>query len=193
MLSKVDGDEYLFTDNGGRFPFRIEKDKVDSVIESLKYDLQHFNDTMKELYEEKYNLYALITDELFFSDDDWYDGESYKIKAMENDLKYFQDFLAEDNDIPEYEDIVVLEDLGFEKRVYGPEGVWVKMVQDSEEKEVTEEVWPYNEPPMYRKCSVLWKRIGPGHKQSEKISYDDLEITDELANAIKNTKEKALK
>ena len=192
MLSRIEGKKYLFTDDEGRFPFKVSKRKTDKTIHSLIKDLEHFQVTIKNTYKNDYELYNLIEGNLFFPDD-WEYGRNVKLDAVINGLKCFEGFLSEDDEIPLSENILTLADFGFDNRAYGMDGLWEKVIENSEEKEVVEEIWPYDEVAKYRIRTTLWETIEPGYKKSKSITYKNKKIGKKLAQAIKNTKEREKK
>ena len=187
MKTKVEGNKYLITDDDGRYPYKLSKNKVDKAVEILRKDISHFNKTLKNLYENDSELYYLIIDNLY-----WYDefdeGRSYRLNSLETDLEDLQNTLAEDDEIPVYEEVILLEDFGYEHTPWGPEGRWVKKLEDTEEKLVEEEIWP--ETRLRRTMTVIWERVNDDfgcHKSSKEIIYKKLKMSKKLEKACENT------
>ena len=187
MKTKVEGNKYLITDDEGRYPYKLNKNKVDKAIEGLRKDLSHFNKTIKDLYETDYEAYRLIVDHL-----DWFDefdeGRAYRLSALETNLETLQETLAEDDEIPIYEEVILLEDFGYEHTPWGPEGRWVKKLEDTDEKLVEEEIWP--ETKLRRTLTIIWERVNEdfgSHKHSKEIIYKKLKMSKKLERACENT------
>lgn len=187
MKTKVEGSKYLITDDEGRYPYKLSKKKVDKAIEGLKKDLSHFNKTIKDLYETDYEAYRLIVDHL-----EWFDefdeGRAYRLSALETNLEDLQNTLSEDDEIPVYETVILLEDFGYEHTPWGPEGRWVKKLEDTEEKLVEEEIWP--ETKLRRTLTIIWERVNDDfgcHKSSKEIIYKKLKMSKKLEKACENT------
>ena len=95
---------------------------------------------------------------------DDYDLKGRVHKALEN-LECLQEQLKTHNDdIPLYEEIVTLPDLGYRKDPVSRHRLWEKVKEDTDEQEIIEEILLLDEP-VRRLRTTLWKRPAMGKVQ----------------------------
>ena len=115
------------------------------------------------------------------------EGKCGILDDMSYYIENFQKKLGNRNDeIPDQKNIILLEDLGYQK-IFSSYDRWEKIEVDNEEEEVVEEIFiHYPEEPLRRRRTTKRKRTDYG-KVSENITYKKLRIGKTLAAAINNS------
>ena len=121
-----------------------------------------------------------------FFDSDISEGHSWRLdhaKRTCDDL--IQELAENDDDIREELYYTTLKDLGFEPDFHA-NFRWEKVVEDTNEKEVVEEVVFLNKI-LHRKRTIIWKEIEHG-KSSKEIIYESLKVDKRLRTIVENTR-----
>ena len=192
MQTRVDGRNYVILYDDDRVPEKINKNKVDGALKKLETALKSIQDVIDKAYDDNYNLYRMLDKCIF----DYYpyctgldDGKCSTIDSMLYSVRQLQETLKEDDEIPDYkeayENSILLEDLGYKNSWGGRRGVWEKVLEDTDEKEVVEEIQRF-EDPLRRIRTTYWEKTDYG-KSSTSITYKKLRIGKKLMRAIENT------
>lgn len=192
MQTRVDGRNYVILYDDDRIPEKINKNKVDKSLKKLETALESIRDVIDKAYDDNYDLYRML-DRCVFA---YYpyctgldDGKCSTVDNMLYSVRQLQETLKEDDDIPDYkeayENSILLEDLGYKNNWGGRRGVWEKVLEDTDEKEVVEEIQRF-EDPLRRIRTTYWKKTDYG-RSSTKITYRKLRIGKKLMRAIENT------
>ena len=195
MKSKVDKKDYCILLEGDRFPFKLNRKKMDRALSDL---IQVFSSTGKALdsvCNETPDIWYFICKMAFDLEYyyNWrtneYDLKGRVHKALE-DLEELQEQLkTHDDEIPLYEEIVTLRDLGYKEDPVSRHRLWENIREDTDEQEIVEEILLLDEP-VRRLRTTLWEKTSYG-KSSKSIRYKKLPIGKKLAKAIENTKKEA--
>lgn len=166
-------------------PCELDKEHVDFVLSDF---LNHFKEIQKgieRLYDYDYELYRLLFKDTY-NTLDVSDGRSWKLSDIISIIEDLQESLeTNDDEIKSAEESIILNDLGF-RREYWDERIWTKILEDTDEKEVVEEVILLKgSEPLHRKRTTIWEKV-PGGKSSKSIVYEDLPISEELRKAAEN-------
>ena len=171
-----------------RFPVEVDKTFADNALAHLEKDLKDLNEVLKAIYEQEPDLYWILSERLDYFKPFSAEPDSYEsFSSMADEVKKVAEELRVGNDtIPTYEETVLLTDLGFKNPTSFDEWWFEKILEDTDEKEVAEEVFLRDEI-RHRKRTIHWEKTDYG-RSSKEIIYEDLETDEELSNAIKNTK-----
>ena len=183
MKSQIRGRNYIIQYDGEKYYSKVNKRKLDRslrrVIDALKVlnsELAYRNDVSDLIMEEIFCDYAY--------DDFSYRQDRIKI-ALEYAIELKEQLETQDDEIPEPEEVTFLEDIGFKHLPFVQKGYWTKLIEDTEDREVIEELW-LSEKPVRRKRIIDYKKTEFG-KSSANIAYKDLSIGKKLMKVIKNT------
>lgn len=170
-------------------PCELDKDHVDFVLNGF---LKHFQSTQRiieNLYEYDYELYRLLFKDSYDTlDID--EGKSWRIDNVIYAIEELIDsFKTNDDYIKSAEESMLLSDLGF-KNEFWDRNYWAKVIEDTDEKEIVEEVILRDEmEPLHRERTTIWEKTDFG-KSSKSITYKELPLTAELKRAAKNDNKK---
>lgn len=201
MLSRKEGRNYAILRQGEKFPSKVNKKRTDAKLKKLQSALKTIKDELQDAYDNDPELYHLMQEEVFSrcecSYRELYDGSIGWIEDAIYSISELKENLAEDDEIPKEEDVVTLRDLGYTKASLSSPGLefWEKILEDTEEKEVTEEIVYSSLPPakelgaepVRRIRTTLWEKMAYG-KASTSITYKKLRIGKRLMRAIENTR-----
>lgn len=196
MLSRKEGRNYLILNQDSEIPVKINRNKLDKKLNRLKKALSAVQKELADAYDEDSSLYMILRDEVFdgYSTGGLYDGKSgwiddvlYRISSVQETLE------SEDDEIPDKEDMITLDSLGY-RNIYLQEArFWEKTIESTEEKEVTEEIILADRTknpdagPVRRIRTTLWEKTEYG-RASTSITYKKLRIGKKLIKAIENTR-----
>lgn len=201
MLSRKEGRNYVILRQGEKIPSKVNKKRTDDKLKKLQSALKTIKDELQDAYDNDPELYHLMQEEVFSrcecSYRELYDGSIGWIEDAIYSISELKENLAEDDEIPKEEDVVTLRDLGYTKASLSSPDLefWEKILEDTEEKEVTEEIVYSSLPPakelgaepVRRIRTTLWERMAYG-KASTSITYKKLRIGKRLMRAIENTR-----
>jgi hypothetical protein len=181
MKTKVDGKDYVIKYDMGN-AVRLPIKKTDKTINALLKSLNDISKIFNELYDEDYELYEFIKPTSL----NLTSGRSYDILDAITELEDLKERLKTNDEIAEEELLPTLGNLGFYSVCFDNEFYEKKLV-DNDEEEVVEEIHLGKNEEKYRKRTIKWK-TEPYGKSSKKITYEDLEMTEEIKQAIRGTR-----
>lgn len=190
MLTKLEGENYILaTDKYDRYPTVVNKDKLDYWLAKMEDYLESIGDAMIRLYdsedEDDNAVYHILNSCMY---DKFEDGRNYQLGDMIGDIISLRANLESDDDITPVEDLWTLEDEGYSHYFgWGGKYYYQKVIEDSKEREVVEEIWLDHRKPRRRLRTTIWEQIDGNGKSSEDIRYEDLPIDENLAKIIDNT------
>lgn len=189
MLSRKEGRNYVVLRAGERIPLKLNAKRLDGRLGRIEKALETIGKELKDAYRSDYEEYALLREEIFENAGSYVSFDEGKCSIVDNllyGLRQMKETLAgEDDEILPEEEVVTLRDFGYEE-LYRGYGIWEKVLENSEEREVVEEIQRL-EDPLRRIRTTNWKRTDYG-KTSTSITYRKLPIGKKLAKAIENTK-----
>ena len=189
MLCKKEKRNYVILFDGERFPEKANIKLTDESLQKLLKSFEDIRSVMKELYDKDYTSYKLLFDnclEYVITDGD--DGRSWKLKNAVESLHDLKDFLnTHDDEIKPEEEVITLTDLGFRLWTWDKSMcIFEKIVEDTEEHEVVEEVLSINGKPLYRTRTTEWEKTDYG-RSSTSIKYKKLRLTKKIEKAFYNS------
>ena len=196
MLSRKAGRNYVVLCDGERFPSKINRNRTDRTLEKLRSAMETIRKELKEVYDKDPELYDFLANEVFgnceYSARDLSEGKIDWIDDVLCGVTSVQEFLANKDDVIEPEEnITTLQDLGYEKSMSSRTGIWEKIIEDTDEREVAEEIVLRSDgETIRRKRTIIWEKTEHG-KRSTDIRYKKLPIGKRLRKAIENTAEAA--
>lgn len=194
MRSKPEGRNYLVLLVDDKFPVKVNKKKADGTLSKLENAMTTISDILSDLYHSDYDLYRLVRDEIFspacMSLDD---GNCWNISFMASQCRDVEGrLLCSNDDIPNEEDIITLDDLGYHMPMHDTR-FWEKTLEDTNEREVVDEVvWAKDGKVYHRQRTIEWEQV-PGGRHSKSITYKSLRTGKKLACAIRNVDEQIKK
>lgn len=188
MLSKKEGRNYVILDEGQKFPVKLNKKATDTLLENLASSLKNVSDILRTIYQTNYDLYDLVNRNIFYRaclDVD--EGDNWNIRYASDECKELLEQLQlHQDEIPAEEELVTLDDLGYRADICSC-NFWEKIIEDTEEQEVVEEVvWDAEYNWRHRLRTTIWEKTDYG-KHSKSITYKTLRTTKYLKCAIENT------
>lgn len=200
MLSRTEGRNYVILGPGEKVPSKINKKKTDKKLEKLQTALKTIRDELRDTYESDYELYDLLQNEIFSHCECSYremnSGSIGWIEDVIYSISELKENLSKDDEIPEKENITTLCDIGYQRtHLLSNTCFWEKILENTEEKEVVEEI-AYTDNPekkdhgtklIRRIRTTVWRKTKYG-KASESITYRKLRIGKKLAKVIENTR-----
>lgn len=191
MLSKIEGRNYVFLLDGDRFPVKVNRKVMDRALLDIEVSFKKVQLLLKKLYETDYAAYAFIRDMVLGNDSrfDLDDGSSFLIdQVVDNAVSVHERLLTGNDEIKSQEEIETLEDLGYHWYGGGLAHVmYEKVLEDSDEKEVVEEIQQSGDKMVRRIRTTLWKKTNFG-KSSVSITYKKIGNTKRLVKAFFNSK-----
>lgn len=195
MKSKVEKRDYCILKDGERFPIKLNKKKTDHIISSLIHRFGSLENVLEDIQREDPDVGNFVLDivlKSLYNMSYYSDAQDfqYQIQNVLKDLVDLQEFLkTHDDEIKPEEEVVLLSDLGYKKDYVGK--LWGKILEDTDEKEVTEEILLY-EKPLRRIRTIIWEKTDYG-KSSKSIRYKKMPIGKKLEKAIENTQNEVAK
>lgn len=187
MRSRVKGYNYIFKIDDDYYPERANKKQTDKSLKKIAAAIQTINDEIAAVYENDYGLYKLI-DEYVISETrmECDDGRCRQLEYALDSLKELQETLAtHDDEITMTEESETLSAFGY-KCLFSDDRFYEKIIEDSNEREVVDEIQFHGEKPVRRERTIVWKKVDGG-RQSETITYKKLPISKKLMKAIYNS------
>ena len=165
-------------------PVRINKKETDAALKKMNHALTDLIDVFRDAYEHNVDLYDILKESFF--DFDISEGKSWRFDYAKRTCDEMIQSLSEnDDDIKDELYYTTLKDLGF-KQDYAEKYFWEKILEDTKEKEVVEEVL-FLDKPVYRKRTIIWEKTNYG-RSSKDIIYEDMKINKKMKMIIENTK-----
>lgn len=191
MRSRKEGYNYIILQDGERYPIKVNRKRTEKALRDLNKYAAGILKLMSDLYEKDNDLYYLIKDMVTYSYGfDFSEGDNYILREIRDSSEELLNQLQENqDDIPVAENLTTLADLGFRESFIGGHNedfkLWEKVLIDTDEMEVQEEVILYKTGEMVRrKRKILWDKVDYG-KSSRSIKYTPLKMTKKLENALK--------
>lgn len=185
MKYKRTGKAYWFS-NGEYSPEKVSKQLADTSLARLTDALRRLQDVVKTVAEKNPEFFFLLNEEVFH--DEW--DFDHKCSPLADDLLDNLSRLREEMSKGNAEfgkKTVFLEDLGFRAVSWGNINIYEKVLEDSDEKEVVEELQWFNNT-LHRRIRTTYWEHEPGCKRSVKIKYKKLPIGKKLLKAYEETK-----
>ena len=186
QVMKVD-DKYRILFDGEHLPKEIVQSELDDCLKKLKDAINTLKQFLSNTYDEygvKNTIVSRILEDACFEYDE---GRSWRLNAALFGIEEFQEYLKNTTDfVKSYADSETIVDYGFHEEWY-QSGIYEKKLEDSNEREVVEEVFLHNDVFVYRKRTTEWELDGYS-KHSKEIRYENLEINDDLKRVLTNSK-----
>ena len=194
MKIKKQGHNYIIQEYEDLDLLKLNRKKTDTALSTLEKSYRMLEKVFTDLYNNDVELYWFIHDHMYLPDSYYMCGDKLTeiTSDMHRSIKDLQNFLKEHNDeILPPEHYVTLEELGFKDMFpYNKPNethVFERTINDSGEKEITEEVVIVDGKKLIRRRrTTLWE-ITPGRKSSKSITYKKLSMTKKLQRAAENT------
>lgn len=185
-IMKVDGNYRILAD-GEHLPEEVPQDETDMLLDRLMTSLQGVADALLEIRLHDV-VDDMVADAMAGSSLDYDNGSEWHIDRLIDELGQLQANLADgDDDIPSYKDSETVLDAGYRTEWYGCDnGIYTKVLEDTDEREVVDEVILTLDKPVYRRRTITWEAV-TGGRHSKDITYDDLPIDERMARLIRNT------
>ena len=184
MESKVEGRNYAILEDWMDRPVRINKKETDAALKKMNRALTDLIDVFRDAYEHNVDLYDILKESFF--DFDIAEGKSWRFDYAKRTCDEMIQSLSEnDDDIKDELYYTTLKDLGF-KQDYAADYRWEKIIEDTEEKEVVEEVVFFNRI-IYRRRTTIWEKV-PHGRSSKEINYETIRVGQKMKTIIENTK-----
>ena len=184
MKSKVEGRNYAIPEDWMDRPVRINKKETDAVLKKMNHALTDLIDVFRDAYEHNVDLYDILKESFF--DFDISEGKSWRFDYAKRTCDEMIQSLSEnDDDIKDELYYTTLKDLGF-KQDYAVDYRWEKIIEDTDEKEIVEEV-VFLKKTIYRRRTTIWEKI-PYGRSSKEINYETIRLTNKMKMICENTK-----
>ena len=191
MKSRKEGYSYIILQDGEKYPIKVNRKRTEKALRDLNKYTVGILKLMSDLYKKDNDLYYFIKDTVVSSYSfDFSEGDNYILREIRDSSEDLLNQLLENqDDIPAVENLTTLADLGFRESFFGGHNedlkMWEKVLIDTDEMEVQEEVILYKTGEMKRrKRKILWDKVDYG-KSSRSIKYTPLKMTKKLENALK--------
>ena len=183
MKSKIRGRNYIILYDGEKYYSKVNKSKLDRSLKRVIDALEVLNGEL----EYRNDVSELIMDEVFYDyvDDDYSHKKDRIQKALEYAIELKEQLETHDDEIPEPEEVTLLEDIGYKHQPFDQKGYWTKLIENTEDREVIEELW-LSEKPIRRKRIIDYEKSEYG-RSSTNIAYQNLSIGKRLMKVIENT------
>lgn len=180
-------ERYRMLADDSHLPEEVPQGETDEAIARLGDSLQAFRDALADIHSRHDALDDIVVNLMSSACLDYDDGREWHLDCLADGIERLQEELAEcDDDIPSYEDSETVLDAGYSPEMYGDNGIYTKVLEDSYEKEVVEEVVLRGKEPFHRVRTTIWEPV-PGGRHSKEIRYEDLPIDERMARLIRNT------
>lgn len=187
--SRVDGRNYLVLPEGERFPLKLNRKRLDKALFGIEVSFKKIQALMKELYEQDYDSYVFIRDYVFgYGRFEFDEGSSFHLDdVVDTVVSVHGSLLSRMDEIRPVEEVEMLEDLGY--KYYGgglAHVMYEKVLEDTDEKEVVEEIQQVEGKMVRRIRTTLWEKTSYG-KSSRSITYRKIGNTKRLVRAFLNS------
>lgn len=194
MKSRKTAYKYVVQEHDGYEPVKISRKRTDVALKAIADGADRIRRAMLGLYERDYDTYRFVKEKVFgeasyMSVSEFDEGRSdYFDEVFRNARETAETLLAHDDEIVYEPPKKTLEDFGFRSQSWHDEMWYEKTLEDTEDREVTEEVLFYKGKLYHRKRTTCWRRFDGG-KESTSIEYDKLYTGKRMKAVIENTKE----
>lgn len=181
---KIDNKYRILFDNE-HLPEEIEQNTLNNTLSVIQTLAQNLCDMI--LYAQNNNSTTMkILDEIFQKMNLTSDTQMGQLKELIYHIEQMQQSLAENNDlIPSYEESENICDHGYAEEWIGS-GIFERVIEDTDNYRITEEVFCLNGNFVHRKCTIKWE-LQSYNKHSQEIQYEDLPIDEELIRLLNNS------
>ena len=186
IKATVKGYNYLIQTDNDRHTIKINKKRTDRTLKRISDSLKIIRQEVKNAYDHDPSLYYLL--DYLFGDTriEVRDGECIFLDNTLEDMTKLQDVLETHDDVilvtGEYETLL---DLGYKfNAAYGK--IYEKTIEDTEEREIVDEILITEEGPLRRIRIIEWE-VSEYSRSSKSIKYRKLPIGKKLKRAIDNT------
>lgn len=184
-------ERYRMLADDSHLPEEVPQDETDEAIARLGDALQAFRDALVDIHRRHDVLDDIVVNLMSSACLDYDEGREWHLDCLADGIERLQEELAEcDDDIPSYEDSETILDIGYKPETYGDNGIYAKVIEDSCEQEVVEEIIITHDEPIHRKRTIVWEPV-PGSlysRHSKEIRYEDLPTDERMSRLIRNTK-----
>ena len=187
LINNSDG-KYNVLEDDKRHPVSFDKETADTVLAKIGDALSDIERTMLNLYRKDPVLYQFLSRNVFepaglacaF-------GSMQEIENASGAVKWLSKIFATYDDIvPTYEDTLNLDDINF-KLVAKDPAMWEKIIEDTEERQVTEEIILLEDGSITRRNrEITWEKV-PNGRLSKSIKYTDLPVDDKISGIVERT------
>ena len=186
IKATVKGYNYLIQNDSDRHTIKINKKRTDRTLKRISESLKVIRQEVKNAYDHDPSLYYLL--DYLFGDTriEVRDGECIFLDNALEDITKLQDVLETHDDVilVTGEDETLL-DLGYKfNAAYGK--IYEKTIEDTEEREIVDEILITEEGPLRRIRIIEWE-VSEYSRSSKSIKYRKLPIGKKLKRAIDNT------
>ena len=184
MKTRLEGKNYIIADSEyDKYRYVVDKETLNKTLDEIKQTFCLLQDKFKQIYDKDYDAYrTILSSNWELEKFDFDEGRSWVLNSIIENITLFQEQLSTDDDIKPIEELWTLEDEGFHTH---DDKLFEKTIEDSEEKEVVEEVWAI-ETPIHRLRTIYWEKV-PHGRHSRQIVYKDLPIDKKLNKYISNS------
>lgn len=180
-------DKYRVLFDGEHLPEEVDKQELESMIREWKEAVSKLNELFTDLYEGYGTTERVMKDILdrscldVSSFGNWKLGDLlYNLDVLETDLQ------ESDDEISSYEDAELITDRGYVQE-WHDSGIYTKVLEDTDDREIVEEVLLREGSFVHRKRTIEWELDGTS-KHSKSIIYEDLDINDDLRKVLENSR-----
>lgn len=183
---RVDG-RYRILADWERLPEEVSQHETDELLDRLGNAVQEVRAILMEAYQRDDAVSDMVRILMDAADLSCNDGCEWHLDCLADEIEQMKETLAEDDDVPSYEESETVFDMGYRSERYGiDDGFYVKVIEDSDEQEVVEEIILGHGEPIYRLRTTVWEEV-PGGRHSKEIRYEKLPVDEEMARLIRNT------
>ena len=189
MKSKVQGRNYLVQQGECDIPEKLNKKATDRSLTVLRKALETVSTVMKDAYETDYTLFKFLEGHLVCGyTKDYSGGTNWALEEAINNIRETEEILkTHDDEIKKPEEAMTLEDLGYRNQYHYKKKTWYeKILEDTEEKEIVEEVIVIENKILRRQRTTIWEKTSYG-RSSKNITYKKLRVTKAILRATENT------
>ena len=185
-VMRVD-DRYRILAEDSHLPEEVPQGDADGFLARLQDSLDELRGVLAEAHGRGDILGDVVAELMGAACIEYDDGRAWHLDCLSEEVSRMRETLATcDDDIPSYEDSETVLDAGYRAEMYGDNGIYVKVLEDSDKQEVVEEVVIRGDEPAHRVRTTVWEAI-PGGRHSKEIRYEDVPIDGRLARLIRNT------
>ncbi len=180
-------DNYRILFDGEHLPVEIPQEELNGYLNKLSEAVNTFRCFLSDSYEGDETKYEVLKEIMNRSCVDYQDGKNWKLEDINYEVEQMLQYLETTKDaIPSFEESETIQDYGFHEEWRGS-GVFEKKLENTDEREVVEELLLHGDEFMHRKRTIVWEQTEYG-KSSKEIIYEDLPLDDNLLRLLNNSK-----
>ena len=189
--SKIQGHNYIVQESPQDLSEKLNRRHTDAALEQIVKDAKSLRGIMLYLHDQDYAVYEFMRKYIFsgyWRGLEFEDGKSYLLDTIIEEAQGVLRSLHERSDeIVPQEKIITLIDLGFQADYASRGKRYEKVLEDTDEREVVEEVLLCKEGEvLHRKRTTIWTKQTWG-KSSSSIRYRNVPTSKKLFFAIHTT------